>query len=90
MTKYIVSIPITGSCSFEVEAASTHGATVAAWAAVNAGTEGDVTWEYTEKVTTGNVCHAMQNEVEVTRVRESSPSLPSESHDTKEGNGKTQ
>ncbi len=68
--KYIVSIPITGFCAVEVEASNTKGAIAAAWKAIDDGTKGEVEWEYTEKVTSGNVCHAMQNDIEVTRLRD--------------------
>jgi len=64
---YYVSIPITGSAAFEVEAKDRKSAIQAAWAKVDAGEEGEVTWEYTEIVTEGNCCHAVQNEIEVTK-----------------------
>lgn len=66
----MVSIPITGFCAIEVEAANAKAAKDAAWQAIDDGAKGEVEWEYTETVTSGNVCHAMQNDVEVTRVRE--------------------
>lgn len=68
--KYIVSIPITGTCAVEVEASDRKSAIAAAWKAIDDGNKGEVEWEYTENVTTGNVCHAMQNSIEVTRLRD--------------------
>jgi hypothetical protein len=72
--KYIVSIPITGVVAFEVEASGTVAAIKAAWEAVDAGKEGDVTWEYCDQVCEGNMFRGMQNEVGATRVSEPSPS----------------
>ncbi len=68
--KYSVSIPITGFCAVEVEAENSESAIAAAWKAIDGGEVGEVEWEYTEKVTSGNVCHAMQHDVEVTRLRD--------------------
>jgi hypothetical protein len=63
--KYWVSIPITGSVGFAVEADDKKSAKEAAWKAVNDGQEGEVEWEYTEQVCRGNVFSGMQNEIEV-------------------------
>lgn len=60
-----VSIPITGMCSFEVEADDECAAKDAAWGLVNEGNEGELMWEYTERVVSGNIFHGMQNEIEV-------------------------
>lgn len=72
MAKFIVSIPIAGSATFEVEASDAKTAKEAAWEAVNGHCEPKVEWEweYLESVSSGNVCHAPLNEISVTRVRE--------------------
>lgn len=75
--KYIVSIPITGSVSYTVEAADKKSAIAAAWKAIDDGAPSDdETWEFTETVTSGNVCHAMQNNIEVQRVRDDEAAGP--------------
>jgi hypothetical protein len=53
--KYIVTIPIAGHISFEIEAETEEAAIKAAW---DADTDnGDVTWEMLESFGEGNVCH---------------------------------
>lgn len=68
MPKFIVSVPLTGAASFEVEASSAVEAKELAWEAIDSGQEPDVVWEYCERVTTGNVSHAYLNEVDVVKV----------------------
>ena len=70
MAKFIVSIPIAGSATFEVEASDAKTAVEAAWKAVNDDIEPDVEWEYLESISSGYVCHAPLNEISVSRVRE--------------------
>jgi hypothetical protein len=65
MPKYIVSVPIAGSASFEVEAKSRKEAKEKVWDVINADVAPDVTWDYYSKLTPGNVLHARQNEIEV-------------------------
>lgn len=70
MKKYVVNIPITGYVSVEVEAENEDEARTAAWSKIDDGVDDDdVTWEYCEAVTEGNVTYAMLNEVEVTEVK---------------------
>lgn len=68
--KYIVSIPITGTVSFEVEANGSQSAIDAAWKQIDAGKDGDVTWEFCDCIVEGNVFHGMQNEIETHAIRE--------------------
>lgn len=69
MKKFVVSIPITGAVSFEVEAEDQGSAIEAAWAAVNeGGDQTDLMWEYVDVVMEGNCFHGMQNEIEVTEI----------------------
>lgn len=72
--KYIVTIPITGAVAIEVFAADSKAAQDAAWKQIDSGEfkpdDDNLTWEYTEDVVTGNVCHAFQSHVEVSEVRE--------------------
>ena len=56
MKTYIVTIPIAGHVSFEVEAENEDAAKTAAWA-MDAGTEGELSWETLETFGRGNVCH---------------------------------
>jgi hypothetical protein len=66
-----VSIPITGRINIAVSADDDESAVEAAWDVYNEGKwdPDDVEWEATESVTEGNVCHAMQNDIEVSRVK---------------------
>lgn len=68
MPKFIVSVPLTGAASFEVEAATESEAKEHVWEAIDSGQEPDVVWEYCERVTTGNVSHAYLNEVDAVKV----------------------
>lgn len=65
MKKYHVTIPITGVYTVEVEVPDDADSDAIFDAAVDLHSknseDGDVTWEFTSEVTTGNVCHAMQN-----------------------------
>jgi len=75
MPRYIVTIPITGYASVEVEAASAKTAEDAAWEALEDDATAEevrqnVEWEFTPHVTTGNVCHARLNDIEVELVKE--------------------
>lgn len=67
MPKFIVSVPITGAASFEVEAESEADAKELVWDAIDDGQDPEVVWEYTERVTTGNVSHAYLNEIDVVK-----------------------
>ena len=57
MAKFIVSIPIAGSATFEVEASDAKTAKEAAWEAVNGHCEPEVEWEYLESVSSGHEKH---------------------------------
>lgn len=74
MKTYLVSIPITGRVSFEVQAEDDEAAERAAWDAIDDGEEGDVEWEYTKQIVRGNCFSGMQNEVEVSVVDDGDPS----------------
>lgn len=67
---YCVIIPIAGSITIDVEADDEDGARDAAWEKISEEGEkaGDVTWEYFDKLTSGNVLYAPINEVEVDEV----------------------
>lgn len=78
--KYLVSVPIAGSATFEVDAADPRAAKAKVWEVIDAGAEPDVEWEYFETICEGNVLHASQNEVEVHKARasESNSETPGE------------
>lgn len=57
--KYYVSIPIKGTSTFEVSAASEGEAIEAAWRAIDKGKDGEVTWEYFEDQRTGDTVEAV-------------------------------
>ena len=64
---YIVTIPIAGHISFEIEAETEEAAIKAAWDADPI--EGEATWEMLESFGQGNVCHCPSPwEVEVEEV----------------------
>lgn len=63
---FVVSIPIAGTVSFEVEAEDEETAKAAAWAKIEGGEDGEVTWEFFETLVDGNCLNVPQNEVEVT------------------------
>lgn len=64
--KYHVSIPIKGTSTFEVTADCEEDAITAAWAKVDDGKRGDVTWEYFEDARTGDIVEAMPQEKRAT------------------------
>lgn len=65
--KKIVRIPITGSLTFEVEAKNDEEAKDKAWKALEDTDVDklDITWEATDKVMDGSVCHAELWDIEV-------------------------
>lgn len=65
MKLYYVSIPITGTATFEVKAENEKAAEEAAWEAVDEGEEPNLEWEYCRRIVSGNVFSGMQNEVSV-------------------------
>lgn len=68
--QYIVTIPIAGSISFEVEAEDEAGAKEAAWDLFgDEGPEaGQLEWELLDHIVEGNVLHAPCNDVTVEEV----------------------
>lgn len=60
---WIVSIPIAGTCTYTVEADSKEEAIEKAWG-MNADDDGEVEWEFYSRLTSGNVLHPWQNEIE--------------------------
>lgn len=67
MKKYVVTVPIAGSYTVEVEAEDEDGAIEAAFEAQ--GEAEDVEWEALREICSGNVCHAPVWEVEVEEVK---------------------
>ena len=65
MARYQVLIPITGYISVEVEADSEDQARETAFESEDLTLENIQNWECHEKVVQGNVCYAVQNEIEV-------------------------
>ncbi len=67
MKKFLVQIPTTGCMAVEVDAEDEATAKEAAWEKINNEGEdaGEHQWEFRERITTGNVVHAMLNQVEV-------------------------
>jgi hypothetical protein len=55
MKRYIVTIPIAGHITFEVEAGDEEAAKAVAWGME--ADEGEIEWETLESFSTGNVCH---------------------------------
>jgi hypothetical protein len=69
MKTYIVTIPIAGHVSFEIEAETEEAAKKAAWSKDSSGPEAELTWETLETFGQGNVCHCPTPwEVEVEEV----------------------
>ena len=66
LKSFVVSIPIAGSVTFDVEAVDEASAKAKAWAKIEDGEKGEVTWEFFETLVDGNCLNAPQNEVEVT------------------------
>jgi len=64
MPKYQVTMPIAGSVSLEVEAENPKAAIEAFWDHPNIPHEPDE-WDFVEHVCEGNVCYAMQMNVDV-------------------------
>ena len=70
--RFNVAMPITGIVTLTVEAEDHESAIAAFWAAIESSDEPpkeELEWEYTPEVTSGNVCYAMQNSVEVDEVK---------------------
>lgn len=55
MKTYVVTIPIAGHISFEIEAEDEKAAEKAAWGSDVK--EGDLSWDMLESFGEGNVCH---------------------------------
>lgn len=72
MKRWIVSLPIAGSMSIEVEGENKEKAIECAWKHFNEnGSESfDLEWEAFDKIAEGNVLHAPQNEAEATPCKE--------------------
>ena len=73
MGRWFVQIPITGRIGCEVEANDEASAKEAAWKLYDNGELDpyeDVEWEATDRVTTGNVCHAMLHEIDASPIRD--------------------
>jgi hypothetical protein len=72
MKTYSVTMPITGVIHVEVQAESEEIALEAFWAEIDTMSGEDINnsleWEYCPHVTTGNVTHAMQNDVEIEEI----------------------
>lgn len=68
-SEYYVTIPITGHVGFTVTAEDKESAKEAAWQAIDDGREGNIEWEYTSTVCSGNVFHGMQNNIDVIKER---------------------
>jgi hypothetical protein len=69
MKTYIVTIPIAGHVSFEIEAETEEAAKRAAWSKDASDAEGELTWETLETFVRGNVCYCPTPwEVEVEEV----------------------
>jgi hypothetical protein len=71
----MVTIPITGFFGIEVEAESKEEAIEEAWRKFHDGADPYeyLEWEPVSSVTTGNVCHAMQNDIEVSFEKSPTP-----------------
>lgn len=69
--RYIVSIPLVGAMHIEVSARTASEAKEKAWRAYDdhGPDAGEVEWELTDHVTTGNVCHAPQNDIEANEAK---------------------
>ena len=72
--EFDVSMPITGRVTRRVKAQDAQSAEAAFWDSIDekAPTEDEIEWEYTDHVTRGNVCNAMQNDVQVDEIKERS------------------
>lgn len=67
MPKYLVTMPVTGFVSREVEADGEADAIHAFWD-LDADPRGPDAWQFTEHVVSGGVSAALQNDVQVRRV----------------------
>lgn len=67
MPKYLVTMPVTGFVSREVEADGEAEAIHAFWD-LDADPRGPDAWQFTEHVVSGGVSTALQNDVQVSRV----------------------
>lgn len=72
MPKFFVSIPIAGAIGTVVEATDKKAAIDAAWEEFNErGADNfEIEWEALDRISTGNILHAPQNEVLVSSARE--------------------
>lgn len=74
MKKYVVSVPLAGYVSIEVEAKNAEAAKDAAWDKIHDGAaskpDADITWEFFETIAEGNCCSAPLNEISVDEVKE--------------------
>lgn len=66
-TTCTVSIPITGTVEYEVEADTDEGAIEKAWEQYEGGIAGHVSWNAVDEIMTGNCFNGEQNSTEVTR-----------------------
>jgi hypothetical protein len=68
MKKYLVAIPIAGTFYIEVEAENAEDAKDVAFdkVGVDGPEAGTAEWEFFERITTGNILHAPQNEIYAT------------------------
>jgi hypothetical protein len=67
MKRYVVTIPLTGIVSVEVDAEDEEGAKEKAWEQ-NISIDNIETWELTNIICRGNVLDAVQNEIEVEEI----------------------
>ena len=70
--KFMVTVPITGHVTLEVDVDDESGALPAFYARAEeiknfAEEAEEYVWEFTEEVTSGNVCHAETHSIEVCR-----------------------
>jgi hypothetical protein len=72
MKTYLVTMPITGAITLEVEAENEEDALEAFWSKADTmraeDLHADMDWEYTPHVTEGNVTHAHTNDLDIEEV----------------------
>jgi len=77
MKSYRVTMPLTGAIHLYVQAENPKEALERAWAQIMEGAANepgaDIEWEFTEKVSEGNVCRAMYDRACVSRIPDSEP-----------------